>query len=62
MNNAFSGFMVYSVQNSKSILGKQMDKKKVIAIEVMILRLYPAIYDTKHISLCIFPTALKISI
>ena len=42
MTNAFSGFMIYSVQNSKSILGKQMGKKKVIAIEVMILRLYPA--------------------
>ena len=43
MNNAFSGFMVYSVQNLKSILKKEMDKKKVIAIEVMILRLYPAL-------------------
>ena len=39
MNNAFSGFMVYSVQNSKSILGKQMDKKKVITIEVFDLKI-----------------------
>ena len=57
MNNAFSGFMVYSVQNSKSILGKQMDKKKVMAIEVMILRLYIA-FKKLHILVFVFPLLL----
>ena len=38
MNNAFSGFMVYSVQNSKSILGRQIGKNYIISSKVMILQ------------------------
>ena len=34
--------MVYSVQNSKWILGKQIGKEKVTASKVMIMRLHIA--------------------
>ena len=36
------GFMVYSVQNSKLFLGKQIGKEKVTASKVMIMRLHIA--------------------
>ena len=36
------GFIVYSVQNSKLILGKQIGNEKVTSSKVMIIRLHIA--------------------
>ena len=54
------GVRLFSLKNSKSFLRKQMSKNTTMAHKIMLLRLDTDNKNTGYISLCTFPSALKI--
>ena len=56
----FSEFIICSLLNSKSVLGEQMCKNKVMASKVKLLRLNSGKTKFYHFSLCIFNNTLKV--